>query len=194
MLPMGLEACAGSEKGKVNILQAEGQPLMAEFPCRGPHERFMRHSGGQVTINASAAYGGSEAAAGVTVRPNTDPVAAAWADQEEWSSQALDPWLDGELRGSTQSATPTSYGLSARSGTYELHFVCKGAAGVELSVFSAAEAEVLEAVHVPCSGIFTATVYLATDGADFRMVPQEGTGTCAFRPIPAEKAGLPGGL
>ena len=92
-----------------------------------------------------------------------------------------------------QSADPASYGLSATSGTYELHFVCKGTAAVELSVFSSAEAEVLKAVHVPCGGIFHATVHLATEGAHFRMIPQEGTGTYAFRLIPTEQPG-PDGL
>lgn len=60
----------------------------------------------------------------------------------------------------------------AEPGPYELHFVCEGLPGAELSAATWAGAEVLAPVQVPCNGqVFKAPVLLPTEGVDLTMSP-----------------------
>lgn len=176
-------ACAGVYGAKLTIVKGEGLPETSPFTCDTKLERFLRHTGGPISISAAPATG-SPAAAGVTLEPNDDARASALQDMHEWSNQQLKPDLPGQLGGSTDSNS--GFGMSAQPGAYELHFVCEGPSEVDLSVATWAGAEVLAPVRVPCSGdVFKAKVRLATEGADFRMNPVSGTeGRYAFRLVP----------
>lgn len=132
---------------------------------------------------------GNAAVAGVTVEPNRNPQAPRSLDLLEWSRQQLKPELPGELLGSGESNSATSYGSgrSAAPGKYELHFLCEGPSKAELSVWTSDGAEVLAPVHVSCDAdVFKATVQLATEGADIRVKPAAGP-DCryAFRLVPS---------
>jgi hypothetical protein len=177
-------ACAGVYGAKVTIVKGAGTPETSPFTCDTRLERFVRHTGGPITISAVPATGKS-AAAGVSLEPNDDPRVSALEDMGEWSSRQLKPALPGQVAGSTSSSS--SYGMSAEPGNYELHFICEGPLEAELSVSTWAGAEVLAPVRVPCNGdVFTAQVQLATEGVDFRMNPISGTeGRYAFRLIPS---------
>ena len=177
-------ACAGDHGAEVTIVKGEGLPETAPFTCDTKLERFLRHTGGPITISVVPATG-SPAAAGVTLEPNDDPRASALEDMGEWSSQQLKPDLPGQSVGYTSSNA--GYGMSAEPGNYELHFTCEGPLEAELSVSTWAGAEVLKPVQVPCNGdVFKAQVQLATEGADFRMNPATGTeGRYAFRLVPS---------
>jgi hypothetical protein len=91
----------------------------------------------------------------------------------------------GELRG-TSSGTTSTGTLLAEPGQYELHFVCEGTPGAELSVSTPAGVEVLAPVQVPCTGaVFKAPVLLPTEGADLTMKPGDGLeGRFAYRLVP----------
>jgi hypothetical protein len=106
----------------------------------------------------------------------------------EWSSKQLKPAVPGELAGSAASNAPTSFGMSAKSGTYELQFLCEGPSGTELSVASWSGVEVVAPVQVHCNGnIFKRTLQLeaGTDRVDFKMKPGDGAETrYAFRLVP----------
>jgi hypothetical protein len=177
-------ACAGVYGAKVTIVKGEGLPESTPFTCDTKLERFLRHTGGPITLSAAPATG-SPAAAGVSLKPNDDPRASELEDIREWSSRQLKPDVPGQVGGSASASS--SYGMSAEPGHYELHFICEGPSEAVLSVSTWAGAEVLEPVRVPCNGdIFTAQVQLATEGVDFRMNPGSGTeGRYAFRLIPA---------
>lgn len=180
-------ACAGVYGAKLTLVGGdEGLPEATEFKCDATLERFLRHSGGPITISAVPASG-RPAAAGLTLGPNTDPRMSALEDLSEWASQKLQPELKGELRGFTASDSPTGLGTSAEPGTYELQFLCEGPPQAGLSVSTWAGAEVLAPVQVDCNGgIFKATVQLGTEGADFKMDP--GSGPAAryvFRLVPS---------
>jgi hypothetical protein len=153
------------------------------FTCDTKLERFVRHTGGPITISVVPATG-SPAAAGVTLEPNDDPRASALEDMGEWSSQQLKPALPGQVAGSASSSA--GYGMAVEPGNYELHFICEGPLEAVLSVSTWAGTEVLAPVRVPCNGdVFKAQVQLATEGADFRMNPGSGTeGRYAFRLVP----------
>ncbi|MCP9000706.1 hypothetical protein NFC73_13345 [Pseudarthrobacter sp. RMG13] len=124
---------------------------------------------------------------GVTMAPNSDPRASSLKDMSDWSSQQLKPALPGQVAGSASSNSTIGYGMTARPGNYELHFLCEGPADVELSVASWAGAAVLEPVRVACDGgVFAAQVKLDTEGADFTMNPGSGPDRrYAFRLVPA---------
>ena len=177
-------ACAGGYGAKVTIVKGEALPETSPFTCDTKLERFVRHTGGPITITAAPATG-SPAAAGVTLEPNDDPRASELEDMGEWASRQLKPDLPGQMAGYTSASS--SYGMSAEPGNYELHFTCEGPAEVELSVSTWAGTEVLLPVQVPCDGVvFKAHVQLATKGADFRMNPGSGTeGRYAFRLVPS---------
>ena len=177
-------ACAGVYGAKVTIVKGESLPETAPFTCDTKLERFVRHTGGPITISVVPATG-SPAAAGVTLEPNDDPRASALEDMQEWSIQQLKPDLPGQVAGYTSSNS--GYGMSAEPGNYELHFICEGPSEAVLSVSTWAGAEVLAPVRVPCNGnVFKAQVRLATEGADFRMNPGNGTeGRYAFRLVPS---------
>ncbi|MDR6415659.1 hypothetical protein [Pseudarthrobacter sulfonivorans] len=164
-------ACAGVYGAKLTLVKADGVPEASDFECDSTLERFVRHAGGPITISAVPPTG-RPSATGVKVQPNTDPRASEMADFGEWSRQQLQPHLPGELSGASRANTPTIGTLMAKPGKYELRFVCDGPTGAELSVSTAAGAEVLAPVQVPCDGkVFRAPVRLPTEGADVRMSP-----------------------
>jgi hypothetical protein len=168
-------ACAGVHGAKLTIVQADGVPEASSFECASALDRFVRHDGGPITISAVPPTG-KPSATGVKVQPNPDRRASELEDLSEWSSQQLQPQVPGELRGAGSSTTPTSGTLMAGPGQYELHFVCVGVPGAELSVSTPAGAEVLAPVQVPCDGqVFEASVLLATAGADLRMSAGDGS-------------------
>jgi hypothetical protein len=179
-------ACAGVYGAKLTIVRGEGHPEATELMCNATLERFLRHTGGPITISAVPATG-SPAAAGLTLKPNTDPQASALEDMVEWASQKLTPELPRQTAGSTASNSSTGFGLSAEPGTYELHFVCDGPPTAELSASTWAGAEVLAAVQVNCDGdVFKATVQLGTEGVDLKMNPGSGQDArYAFRLVPS---------
>jgi hypothetical protein len=178
-------ACAGVYGAKLTIVGGDGGfPGVTDFTCDATLVRFLRHTGGPITISAVPANG-NPAAAGLTLGPNTDPQASVLADMSEWASQRM-PELPGELRGYTASDSPTGFGTSAEPGTYELHFLCEGPPKAGLSVSTWAGAEVLAPLQVDCNGgTFKATVELGTEGADFKMDPGSGPDArYVFRLVP----------
>lgn len=181
-------ACAGVYGAKLTIVRGGGFPEATDFKCGAGLERFFRHTGGPVTVSAVPATD-TAAAAGLTLKPNTDPQASALEDMAEWASQQLKPVLPGELDGYTASDSPTRFGTSAKPGAYGLHFTCEGPAGAEFSLVSWSGAEVLAPVQVHCDGdIFKTTVRLGagTEGVDFKMSPGDGRETrYAFRLVPS---------
>jgi hypothetical protein len=181
-------ACSGGYFAKLTIVEGDGLPLSTDVDCDATFERFIRHTGGPITIGAIPSTG-RPAAAGVTLEPNTDPRASALEDRAEWESKQLKPALPGELFGSVASDSPTGFGMSAKPGTYELHFICDGPSGAELSVASWSGAEILAPAQVHCNGdIFKTTVQLeaGTERVDFKVNPGDGPETrCAFRLVPA---------
>jgi hypothetical protein len=104
----------------------------------------------------------------------------------EWTTQQLQPQVPGELRGTSGANTTTTGTLMAEPGEYELHFVCAGPTFAELSVSTAAGAEVLAPVRVPCDGQAVKTpLLLPTQGADLTMTPDDGVdGRFAYRLVP----------
>lgn len=180
-------ACAGGYFAKLTIVEGDGLPLSTEVDCDAKFQRFLRHAGGPITISATPSTG-MPAAAGVAVGPNTDPRASAQADMAEWSSKQLKPAVPGELFGSAASDAPTSFGMSAQPGTFELEFLCDGPSGTELAVASWSGTQVLAPVQVDCNGsIFRTNVQLeaGTDRVDFTMNPRDGgEARYAFRLVP----------
>jgi hypothetical protein len=181
-------ACAGGYFAKLTIVEGDGPPTSTDVDCDTTFQRFLRHAGGPITISAIPSTG-RPAAAGVAIGPNTDPMASAQADMGEWSSKQLKPAVPGENAGSAASNLPTSFGMSAKPGTYELQFLCEGRSGTELSVASWSGAEILAPAQVHCNGdIFKTTVQLeaGTERVDFKVNPGDGPETrCAFRLVPA---------
>lgn len=181
-------ACAGGYFSKLTIVEGDGLPLSTDVDCDATiFQRFLRHAGGPITVSAIPSTG-RPAAAGVAIGPNTDPMASAQEDMNEWSSKQLKPAVPGEMAGSAASNSPTSLGMSVKPGTYQLHFLCEGSSGTELSVASWSGAEVVAPVQVHCNGkIFKTTVQLeaGTDRVDFTMKPGDGAETrYAFRLVP----------
>jgi hypothetical protein len=178
-------ACAGVYGAKLTIVKSDGIPEASSFECDAPLDRFMRHPGGPITISAVPPTG-MPSATGVKVQINPDRRASEMADFSEWSSKQLQPYLPGELRGSNTGSTTTSGTIMAKPGQYELHFVCAGPSGAELSVATAAGAGVLAPVQVPCNGqVFKAPVVLPTEGADLTMSPAGGMeGRFAYKLVP----------
>ncbi|QDG66052.1 hypothetical protein NIBR502772_07325 [Pseudarthrobacter sp. NIBRBAC000502772] len=179
-------ACAGVYGAKLTMVKADGIPEAASFECDAPLDRFMRHPGGPITISAVPPTG-RPSATGVKVQANTDPRASEMEDFSEWSVQQLQPYLPGELRGSISANSTTTGTLMAKPGQYELHFVCAGPPGAELSAATAAGAEVLAPVQVPCNGqVFTAPVVLPTEGVDLTMSTGGGLdGRFTYKLVPA---------
>ncbi len=131
-------ACAGVVRATLTLVKGEGlpqgmEPITMEYPCDTAVERFVRHTGGPITIRAVPLLG-KAAVAGVTLEPNRDQRASEMEDMMEWSRQQLKPSLPGEVFGSTSSNSATSYGMSAEPGSYELHFLCEGPSEAGLSV------------------------------------------------------------
>lgn len=181
-------ACAGGYFAKLTIVEGDGLPMSTDVDCDASFQRFLRHAGGPITISAIPSTG-RPAAAGVAIGPNTDPMASAQADMGEWSSKQLKPAVPGELAGSAASNSPTSYGMSAKPGAYQLQFLCEGPSDTELSVGSWSGVEVVAPVQVHCDGkVFKTPVQLdaGTDRVDFTMKPGTGPETrYAFRLVPS---------
>lgn len=179
-------ACAGAYGAKLTIVKGDGMPEASGFECSSALDRFIRHAGGPITISAVPPTG-RPAATGVKVQTNPDPRWSEMEDFGEWSRQQMQPHLPGELSGANRSDTPAIGTLMAEPGQYELRFVCDGSAGAELSVSTAAGAEVLAPVQVACDGqVFTAPLVLPTEGADVRMSPDGGVdGRFAYKLVPA---------
>jgi hypothetical protein len=177
-------ACAGVYGAKLTIVAAGGVPEASSFECGSTLDRFVRHDGGPVTISAIPPVG-KPSATGVKVQTNPDRRASELEDLSEWSAEQLQPQVRGELRG-TSSGTTSTGTLLAEPGQYELHFVCEGTPGAELSVSTPAGVEVLAPVQVPCTGaVFKAPVLLPTEGADLTMKPGDGLGgRFAYRLVP----------
>ncbi len=172
-------ACAGVYGAKLTMVKADGVPEAASFECDSTLERFVRHAGGPITISAVPPTG-RPSATGVKVQPNTDPRASELADFGEWSSKQLLPHLPGEVSGSGSTNTTTTGTLMAEPGRYDLRFVCEGPSKAELSVSTAAGAEALAPVQVPCNGrVFRARVLLRTDGSR----PENEPGRQPGRPL-----------
>jgi hypothetical protein len=167
-------ACAGVYGAKLTIVKADGLPEASGFDCDSTLDRFFRHPGGPVTISAVPPTGGP-AATGVKVQTNPDPRASELADFSEWSARQLQPHLPGEFMGATRANTTTTGTLAAEPGLYEFRLVCEGAPGAEVSVSTAAGAEVLAPTQVPCDGqVSTAPVMLPGEGAHVSMSPGGG--------------------
>ncbi len=179
-------ACTGVHGVKLSIVEGQGAPLTVPYTCDSILERFLRHTGGPITISATSPMD-KPAAAGVTVQPSTDLRASELEDMREWSSQQLQPEIPGQFAGSNSSNTATSSSLPAEPGNYEVHFICEGPPEARFSVSSGAGTEVLAPVPVPCNGdVFKASVELATEGADFQMESSNGAeGRYAFRLVPS---------
>ena len=95
--------------------------------------------------------------------------------------------MPGELRGSNRANNTTTATLMAEPGQYELRLVCEGPPEAELSVSTAAGAEVVVPTQVPCGGqVFTAPVFLPSEGADVSMSPDGGVDArFAYKLVPA---------
>lgn len=178
-------ACAGVYGAKLTIVRADGIPEATSFECDSTLDRFVRHDGGPITISADPPLG-KPSATGVKVQVNPDRRASELEDLAEWSSEQLQPGLPGELRGTGSANTTTTGTLMAEPGQYELYFVCSGPTFAELSVSTAAGAEVLAPVKVPCDGqAVRAPVLLPTQGADLTMGPVGGVDSrFAYRLVP----------
>ncbi|PTT61406.1 hypothetical protein DBR22_19015 [Arthrobacter sp. HMWF013] len=187
-------ACAGVYGAKLTIVKGEGMPEASSFECDAALDRFVRHSGGPITISAVPPTG-RPSATGVKVRPNTDRRASELEDFSEWSATQLLPYVPGESRGATSANSTAAGSLQAEPGQYELHFVCSGPPGAALSAASWAGAEVLAPVQVICDGqVFTTTLLLPTEGVDLTMSPGGGPdGRFAYKLVPAALNPVPPG-
>lgn len=178
-------ACAGVQEVRVSVVQGGKPPLTLPYTCDSVLQRFVRHTGGPITISAIPPVG-KPAAAGFTVQPNTDPLMSEQEDLSEWSAQQLQPEIPGQFAGSavgSNSAT-TAVLFSAVPGSYEVHFICEGPTEVQFSMSTRTGAEVLAPVTLPCKGdVFKAPMELPTMGADFNVAPSNGA-RYAFRLVP----------
>jgi hypothetical protein len=179
-------ACAGVHSAKLLIVAGDSAGESTDYPCNTAQPRLLRHTGGPITVSATPATG-RPAAAGVTLKPNSDPRASELEDMREWASQQLKPSLPNERFGSASSDTSIGFALEAKPGRYELHFLCSGPSQAELSVSTWAGGSVLGPVQVHCNGdVFKAPVQLGSAGADFEMNPGSGPeGRYAFRLVPS---------
>lgn len=179
-------ACAGVYGAKLTVIREDGVPEAAYFECKDTLDKFFRHDGGPLTISAVPPEG-KPAATGVSVQRNQDPRASALEDFSDWSGEQLQPQVPGELRGASSGNARTGTTLMADPGQYHLDFLCAGPSFAELSVSTAAGAEVLAPVRVPCDGqAVRMPLQLSTPGADIYMSPLEGIdGRYAYRLVPA---------
>lgn len=178
-------ACAGVYGAKLTVTREDGVPEAAYFECKDTLDRFFRHHGGPLTISAVPPVG-KPAATGVKVQRNQDPRASELEDLSDWSGEQLQPPVAGELRGASHGNTRTGMTMMADPGRYHLDFLCSGPSFAELSVATAAGAEVLAPVRVPCDGqAVRMPLQLSTPGADFSMSPLDGVeGRYAYRLVP----------
>ncbi|VXC50979.1 conserved hypothetical protein [Arthrobacter sp. 9AX] len=181
-------ACAGVYGAKLTIVGADGVPEASAFECGSGLDRFLRHTGGPITISAVPPVG-KPSATGVKVQTNPDRRASELEDLSEWSDQQLQTRIPGELRGTSGGNTTTTGTLMAEPGQYDLDFVCSGPSFTELSISTSAGEEVLAPVRVPCDGqAVRSPLRLPGQGADLTMSPLDGVeGRFAYRLIPAHQ-------
>ena len=96
-------------------MQGEKPTLGAPYTCDAVLERFVRHTGGLITIS-TVSHVATPAAAGVMLEPNTDPRASEAEDMSEWGAQQLQPKLPGQLAGAASSSSPTEPRIVGRTG------------------------------------------------------------------------------
>ena len=182
-------ACAGVVRVEISIVDGGNAPMTTPYQCSSSLERLLRHPGGPVTIRSASPLA-MPAAAGVAIRPNTDPRAAELEDMSEWSAQQFKPSIPGQTMASTAANHATSISMSTRPGSYELHFICDGPTGARFSM-SSNGAGIVDPVGVPCNGVtFTAAVDVPAPGADVSMAPFGGAdGRYAVRLVPSRSPG-----
>lgn len=177
-------ACSGATRLEVKLNRERALPQSWDYPCGEAFSSFIRHKGGTLTVSATALYGLGEGVAGMKIEPATDASLRDNFEASSWARDVLDPAVPGEIRGSGTSDDPTSFGLSAPPGRYELDFACRGTASVRLSIRSWNGAEALAAVSVPCGEVISTELELPADGADLAVAPAGGTGQYSFRLVP----------
>lgn len=177
-------ACSGATRLEVKLNRERAFPQSWDYPCGEAHSSFIRHKGGTLTARATALYGLDGGVAGMKIEPNTDASLRENFEASAWARNVLDPSVPGEIRGSGTSDNPTSIGLSAPSGRYELDFACRGTASVQLSIHSWNGAEALSEISVPCGEVVSTELALPADGANLTVAPAGGTGQYSFRLVP----------
>lgn len=174
-------ACSGATRLEVKLDRDQALPQAWDYPCGEARTAFIRHTGGTLTARATALYGLDGGIAGVKIEPSTDASLRGSYEASAWAQKVLGTRVPGEHRGSATSDAPTSSGLNAPAGAYELHFACRGTGSVRLSVRSWSGAEALAEVSVPCGEVISTELQLPSDGAELRMAPAGGTGQYSFR-------------
>lgn len=177
-------ACSGATRLELKLLRGQELPEAWDYACGEARPSFLRHTGGRLTARATALYGLADGVAGVKIEPNTDGMLRENYGASVWARDVLGPSVRGEIRGSSTSDAPTSFGLSAPPGNYGLDFACRGTAWVRLSIRSWNGAEAQAEVSVPCGEVIRTDLRLPSEGADLNMAPQGGTGQYSFRLVP----------
>jgi len=180
-------ACSGATRLDLTVTRAQGVPEAWDYPCGEARASFFRHTGGTLTARATALYGLEAGVAGVKIEPNSDESLRENFGASAWARDVLDPSKPGEYRGSATSDAPTSFGLAAPAGRYELNFACRGTAATRLSIRSWSGAPALAEVTVPCGEVISTDLQLPSDGAELSMAPAGGTGQYSFRLVPSGK-------
>lgn len=178
-------ACSGATRLEVKLNRAQALPQAWDRPCGEAGASFIRHAGGTLTASATALYGLEGGVAGLKIEPNTDASLRENFEASAWARDVLDPSVPGEIRGSATSDAPTSVGLNAPPGRYELDFACRGTKQVRLSIRSWNGTEAMAAVSVACGKVFRIRLLLPSDGAELRMAPGGGNGQYSFRLLPS---------
>ena len=180
-------ACSGATRLELKVTRAEGLPESWDYACGEARASFFRHTGGRLTARATALSGLEAGVAGVKIEPNSGESLRENFGASTWARDVLDPSRPGEYRGSGTSDAPTSFGLAAPAGRYELNFACRGTAATRLSLRSWNGAEVLPERTVPCGEVTTIALQLPSEGAELGMAPAGGTGQYSFRLVPPGK-------
>lgn len=180
-------ACSGATRLDLKLTRAQGLPEAWDYPCGEARASFFRHTGGTLTARATALYGLDAGVAGVKIEPNSDESLRENFGASAWARDVLGPSRPGEYRGSATSDAPTSFGLAAPAGRYELNFVCRGTAATRLSIRSWSGAPALAEMTVPCGEVISTDLQLPSDGAELSMAPAGGTGQYSFRLVPSGK-------
>ncbi|QDW30656.1 hypothetical protein FFF93_013390 [Arthrobacter sp. KBS0702] len=180
-------ACSGATRLDLKLTRAQGLPEARDYPCGEARASFFRHTGGTLTARATALYGLEAGVAGVKIEPNSDESLRENFGASAWARDVLDPSRPGEYRGSATSDAPTSFGLAAPAGRYELNFACRGTAATRLSIRSWSGAPALAEMTVPCGEVISTDLQLPSDGAELSMAPAGGTGQYSFRLVPSGK-------
>ena len=180
-------ACSGATRLELKVTRAEGLPESWDYACGEARASFFRHTGGRLTARATALSGLEAGVAGVKIEPNSGESLRENFGASTWARDVLDPSRPGEYRGSGTSDAPTSFGLAAPAGRYELNFACRGTAATRLSLRSWNGAEVLPERTVPCGEVTSIALQLPSEGAELSMAPAGGTGQYSFRLVPPGK-------